>query len=195
MRVETRLPLAPRTAPSAGFQLPCPVAATAAAMELARSSPRRQTWVRPLTAAARAGMSEFSSGSAAVCQVAMSPAGRGSRQGRQPHRRRVPPTSARANTSTAVLAAQARDAPPAPRTDEVHHRRARPPRIVQVGQPVGQPRAEVQQRECWAACHAGETVCSACAHRLVQAEYGAQGLAGTAPNGVDSGHKVHLRRA
>ena len=75
-------------------------------------------------------------------------------------------------------------------TDDVQDRRARAPRVVQVGQPVGEAGPEVQQGRRRTTRHATVAVCRAGADALEQAEHGAH-----AGHLVERTDQRHLGRA
>ena len=74
--------------------------------------------------------------------------------------------------------------------DDVDDRRRRAPRVVQVGEAVGESRAEVQQRDRRLAGHAPVTVRGAGHHALEQAQHRAH-----AAHRVQRGDEVHFRGA
>jgi hypothetical protein len=74
--------------------------------------------------------------------------------------------------------------------DDVHDRRRRPARVVEVGEPVGEARSEVQQRRRRALGHAGVAVGHAGHHALEQPEHRPHPV-----DPIDRRHEVHLRRA
>ena len=74
--------------------------------------------------------------------------------------------------------------------DDGQQRGVRPPRVVQVGQPVGQAGSQVQQGGGRTARHPAVAVGRAGRHPLEQAEHAAQ-----LRDGIQGRHEVHLRGA
>jgi hypothetical protein len=74
--------------------------------------------------------------------------------------------------------------------DEVDDRRMRPPRVVQVGDPVGEARTQVRERECRAPGDAGEAVGSAGRDTLEQRKHGPH-----VRGPIQRGDQFHLGRA
>src|SRR5215216_1829482 len=74
--------------------------------------------------------------------------------------------------------------------NDVHDRRACAPRIVQIGEPVGEAWAEMKERGRWLISHAGVAIGSTCHYALGKPQHAThRGLA------VERGDKMHLRSA
>jgi hypothetical protein len=65
-----------------------------------------------------------------------------------------------------------------------------PPRVVQVGQAIGQTRTQMQQRGGGLSCHATVAVGCASDHAFEQAKDGAHAI-----HRIERRHEMHLRRA
>ena len=74
--------------------------------------------------------------------------------------------------------------------DNVHNRRMGLAPVVQIGDSIAQPRAQMQKRRRRFAGHACITVCATGRDTLKQAQDRVH-----LRHGIQGGHKVHLRRA